>query len=319
MSSRIDPAVESILAQLDALPGGPGDAEHELSVWRLVAAAPDDAAARGVLAAALQQHQLGTTIADWDEPTRSALTAVDVGPLRRAIRWTHPLDGGEMILIPAGKSLLGHPLQLRSRGVVGFSIGRFPVTNSQFQRFVTQSGYWPVGEAEHGRFLAHWHDDRLPEDRLDHPVVWVSALDAQQYCSWVSASLPTETMWERAARGSDGRLFPWGNSSPWPEARGSVSRQFLPQFRKPSDVAQLDTQETRPVGSFPDARSPFGCDDLVGNVSQWCEAPDPDSPTSPVRGACFYRRTFGTAVASHCRQLNTRRRNPWVGFRICVS
>lgn len=221
----------------------------------------------------------------------------------------HP-SGVELWLIPAGTSILGGAEGFRA-SFPAFRLARHPVTNAQFARFLAETGYAPPADhPENDRFLAAWGGARTPPAALaDHPVVFVSSLDALAWCRWAGLTLPTEWMWERAARGDDGRLYPWGNS-----------------IRRPVR-AQVFKDKTAPVGSHPEARTPYGCEDLIGNVSEWClpgepgALPDPDTldpqGTAPVRGSAFMRRTTraGRLTAAHRRMLSATRRNHWTGFR----
>lgn len=152
----------------------------------------------------------------------------------------------------------------------GFYIDRFEVTNRDFQRFVDADGY--VTTAENVGFSmiwdavertstqidgANWRNPGGPgttvADIMDHPVVHVSWQDANQYCRWAEKRLPTEAEWEKAARGEHGFLFPWGNE--WD-----------------SDAGAYVDDATRPlakVGSYPQGASPYGVEDMLGNVSEW--------------------------------------------------
>jgi serine/threonine-protein kinase len=130
-------------------------------------------------------------------------------------------------------------------------------------------------------------------------------------------TLPTEWLWEKAARCRDGRTYPWG-----------------PELEAAAQLTNVGAPGTRPVGSYPRTRTPYGCEDLVGNVSEWCQispAADyghmPDSLAeaegtregsnlyAPVRGACFMRTVSPRHASWHRRQLAYYRRNYWVGFR----
>ncbi len=149
-----------------------------------------------------------------------------------------------------------------------FCIDRLLVTQGQYLDFVAQTGHVPpdISRAEYQQqgFLVHdysewtpylWKRGTPPRDRLDHPVVLVSAPDAEAYCRWRHrpGRLPSEAEWEKAARGTDGRIFPWGNS--WePERLNSAAR---------------GPQGTTPVGRYGAGASPFGILDAVGNVFQW--------------------------------------------------
>ncbi len=145
-----------------------------------------------------------------------------------------------------------------------FEIGRYPVTNAQYAEFVKATRraapeYWPGG--------------RMPEELAGHPVVNVTWRDAMAYCAWLSEAtgksyrLPTEAEWEKAARGADGRLWPWGNE--WdPEA---------------ANCRPAGPGTTTLVGSYsPKGDSPYGAADMAGNVWEWCSSlwgADPNKPT----------------------------------------
>jgi serine/threonine-protein kinase len=194
------------------------------------------------------------------------------------------------------------------------------VTNARFARFLEETGYSPpAGHPEPDLFLSHWQKGKVPRGLEEHPVVFVSLIDALNYCRWAGLSLPTEWLWEKAARGPEGRTFPWGEQRP---LMGKVQ------------LAQVRAKGTCPVGSFPRTRSPYGCEDLIGNVSEWClmtpegdyghlpapwpEVPAPEMPPGPyaaVRGSAFMRTDMALMVAWHRRRLSITRRNRWVGFR----
>ncbi len=219
--------------------------------------------------------------------------------------WTHEATGLTLCRVEAGTARLGSPLERVE--VPTFSLARHPVTNAGYADFLARSGYVP---ADPTGFLAHWPAPGAPPpELLDHPVVHVSWHDAMAYCDWAGMTLPTEQMWEKAARGSDGRGFPWGDARPW---RGS-------------GLAHLGQPGTAPVGSYSRTRTPSGCEDLIGNVSEWCwpggshEPQGDPSPLHPVRGAPYMRQSAsGTVDAAHRRQLSATRRNHWVGFRPAV-
>ena len=162
----------------------------------------------------------------------------------------------------------------RKRGthrLEGFFITRTPITNRQYAAFVAATGRPAPGVDEatwRGYGLIHpytrtrrhsWQDGMPPEDRGDHPVVLVSHADANAYAAWLSARtgrtwrLPTELEWEKAARGTDGRLFPWGDG-------------FDPARLNSHDAGPFDTM---PVGRFPAGASPYGMLDAAGQVFEW--------------------------------------------------
>lgn len=161
----------------------------------------------------------------------------------------------ETILIPAGPFLMGSHVSAEETpphqvNLAAYRIGVYPVTNTQYAEFIKQA------RQQEAPRKAGWFLREPPGDKLDHPVVGVSWHDALAYCRWLSEQtgrsyrLPTEAEWEKAARGENGQLYPWGDE--WTEGR-------CPQ-------GQTDTS---PVTAYPGGASPYGCLDLVGNVQQW--------------------------------------------------
>jgi formylglycine-generating enzyme required for sulfatase activity len=163
----------------------------------------------------------------------------------------------ETILIPDGPFLMGSILSPEEQpphavDLPGFRIGKYPVTNRQYAEFLRRT---PKQEAPP---RAGWFNRRPPKDKLDHPVTGVSWYDACAYCASLSQAtetgrvyrLPSEAEWEKAARGADGRLYPWGEA--WLEDRCNVS-----------------SAGTSTVTQHPDGASPYGCLDMLGNVQEW--------------------------------------------------
>ncbi len=160
------------------------------------------------------------------------------------VKKTNPKDGATMLLIPAGDFTMGsdanddeekpsHKVSLDS-----YYIYKTPVTVKQYLAFCVATGHTKPKAPSWG-----WKDD--------HPIVNVNWEDAKAYCNWAGAQLPTEAQWEKAARGPDGRTYPWGND--WD--RSKCANSLL---------------STAPVGSYPSGASPYGVLDMAGNVWQWC-------------------------------------------------
>ncbi len=245
------------------------------------------------------------------------------GQAPRSLVWVNPVDGSEMVWIPAGSFYIGPRKNKQQAQSQGFSLARHPVTNSQFARFLEETRYTPTADHPDPRgFLSHWEDGTLPKQLEKHPVVWVSYFDALAYCDWAGLTLPTEWLWEKAARGPEGPPFPWGDQSP------------LPGYQERPTLANIRSGSTCPVGSYSKTRTAYGCEDMVGNVSEWCrtiegedhgQIPEqrPDCSIPPantpvyaiVRGACFLRGSAASLPAWHQRRLAVTRRNRWVGFR----
>lgn len=165
---------------------------------------------------------------------------------------------------------------IRAEAATGaFDIMRTPVTNRQYAAFVAATGHavpdvdpqtWAGYRLIHpyGRTRRHaWTNGTYPEGRGDHPVVLVSHSDALAYAAWLSGvtgetwRLPTVEEWEKAARGTDGRMFPWGDA--WDAGK------LNSDDRGPFD--------TMPVGSFPAGASPYGMLDAAGQVFEWTATP----------------------------------------------
>jgi len=191
-----------------------------------------------------------------------ALVHVAASPPRTRTQAFPPVivaeHGAEMILVPAGPFQMGR--NRRNVYLDAFYMDATPVTNREFATFVEVTGYRP-DDAGAERFLHHLRARKIPKGKEAHPVVYVSWTDANAFAAWVGKRLPTEAEWEKAARGTDGRKYPWGRSEP-----GARNANY--------GKAHGDT---RPVGSFPAGASPYGILDLAGNVWEWCgEYDDPD-------------------------------------------
>lgn len=217
----------------------------------------------------------------------------------------HP-SGLELAPIPAGRAILGADDDRRAAEMPAFALARHPVTNAQYAQFLAETGAAPSEPLR-----AHWGGGAPTAELGPHPVVFVSWRDARAWCLWAGLTLPTEWMWEYAARGPDGRRYPWGSARP------------------ASKRAVVFDGATRPVGSFPKARTAMGCEDMIGNVSEWCcpseaDAAPPDleapSPLMPVRGSAYMRMSTqsGRMTCAHRRVLSVDRRNHWVGFRAAL-
>lgn len=186
------------------------------------------------------------------------------------------MDGGEMVFVPAGEFLSGVGRPERGLGrtyLSAFYIDKYPTTNAQFQWFCRSADYtradrWPWGDDGAGLV-----------NRSAHPAVWVTWDDAVAFCQWAGKALPTEAQWEKAARGVDGRPFPWGSEPP---IEGNQIRCNLRGARA------SDNGRTCPVGMFANGASPYGCFDLAGNVWEWCH--DWFHPDLQLRG---YRNPAG--------------------------
>ena len=138
-----------------------------------------------------------------------------------------------------------------SVGLSEYAIGLYPITNREYQVFLRESEREPP---------EGWNGDQFPENKGNHPVVNVSFFDAWAYCQWLSRKtgkhyrLPSEAEWEKAARGVNGRIYPWGDV-------------FNPAK---ANTNETGIGNTTPVGKFsPQGDSPYGCVDMAGNVWEW--------------------------------------------------
>lgn len=181
--------------------------------------------------------------------------------LPQTIVWDQ--DGKEMIYVAGGEFTMGggqydserptHQVRLDD-----FYIDRYPVTNEEYKRFIDDTGrpapYYTVEWADADDY--NWNPDKRtpPEGKEKHPVVLVSWEDARAYAAWAGKRLPTEAEWERAARGADGRRWPWGDEF----ARGRCNTR------------ESGLGGTAPVDAFtPACDSPDGVADMIGNVWEW--------------------------------------------------
>lgn len=195
--------------------------------------------------------------------------------------------GIELLLVPSGAFQMGseaadaapNERPITAVTLSCYYLSRHPVTNAQYELF----------EAGHARKRAPGATDR-------HPVVYVSSTDATKFCQWLSSRerrryrLPTEAEWEYAARGADGRKYPWGNQ----EKRGDLAN-----FADRNTVFAWSDREiddgfadSSPVGAFPLGVTPFGIEDMAGNVWEWCldflenyRGTPRVNPRGPVSGA----------------------------------
>ncbi len=211
----------------------------------------------------------------------------------------------------------------RKRGshqLPAYQITQTTITNAQYALFVDETGH-PAPDMDeatwNGYGLIHpfertrrhaWHNGRPPKGRVDHPVVLVSHADARAYATWLSARtgqiwrLPNALEWEKAARGVDGRHFPWGDA-------------FDPALLNSHDLGPFDT---RPVGQFPAGASSFGLLDAAGQVFEWTS-----SPGNPgrylVKGGSWDDKGCGVCrpAARHARPQNIK--HILIGFRLVTG
>ncbi len=189
----------------------------------------------------------------------------------------------------------------RSVELPGFFIGQFEVTNEQYLEFVSETGYRPEDSKN---FVKVWTGtNSFPEWAATFPVVWVSQRDAAAYCEWTGGRLPTEEEWEKAARGTDARVFPWGSTPPDRETANSLTNQVEPYGNRPGDV------------------SPYDIYDLAANVAELTSTVVQRNGREQVvvRGGSF--KTAAREMVTFYRFLNLGQsgRTERVGFRCAAD
>ena len=208
---------------------------RDAAAWR------DRAASFGAVQQALAAGDPRVAAATWQAwlkqhpEDRETVVAQQRAYLHSLVQWVD---------VPAGEFLYGDQKQRLPLGA--FRISRTPITNAQYNVYVQSAG---VGKPD------HWPNGVIPAGKENHPVVNVSWDDAQAFCQWAGVRLPTEQEWEKAARGADGRTYPWGNQAP------------------SGDLCNFNNivGGTTAVGRYPKGASPYGLLDMAGNVREWCE------------------------------------------------
>jgi formylglycine-generating enzyme required for sulfatase activity len=201
------------------------------------------------------------------------------------------------VWVPPGEYVLGGQYGFNLQIVrleEGVFAARAPVTNAQYARFVVETGHEPPG---------HWEHQIPPSEIADHPVVYVNWSDAAAYAEWAKVRLLTELEWEKAARGYDGREYPWGD---WAKEK--------------CNTGEAGIGTTTPVGQFsPQGDSAYGLQDAAGNVWEWTDSRyDADKDTRVVRGGSWLR-SLDLARCSFRVWLVPELRNSGLGFRVVCS
>jgi formylglycine-generating enzyme required for sulfatase activity len=242
-------------------------------------------------------------------------------------------DGAPMVLVPGGPFPMGVPTGDRDGGrdeyprhdvyLDAYYLDKFEVTTGRYLAFVKATGHrsprhpkdpsrtlWPQGEMA-----------EMPESLAARPVINVDWFDADAYCRWAGKRLPTEAEWEKAARGTDDRRFPWGNVEP--------THKHLNYNQRWQGEKTL-----MPVGSYEAGKSPFGAYDMAGNVWEWVadwydplyyEKSPPRNPKGPESGTHKVLRSSGWEVETPLVRLFTRVkshplvRNESTGFRCAAD
>jgi formylglycine-generating enzyme len=234
-------------------------------------------------------------------------------------------DGAPMILVPAGPFPMGVPKGDRDGGrdeyprhdvvLDHYYIDKYEVTHGRYAEFVKATGHRiPENPKYPTRTL--W-SDHLSASLAERPIINVDWQDAEAYCRWAGKRLPTEAEWEKAARGTEDRRFPWGNVEPTDK-----HLNFNQQWKGEKTLM--------PVGSYEAGKSPFGAYDMAGNVWEWVadwydplyyEKSPAANPKGPDTGTYKVLRSSGWSVETPLVRLFTRvksdptNRNDSTGFR----
>jgi formylglycine-generating enzyme required for sulfatase activity len=246
---------------------------------------------------------------------------------------------GDFLLVPAGQFKMGDNFgdglprerPVHTVDLDAFYIGKFEVTNGEWKKFRDDPGYddakyWPGGRPAPKDQIPYWtqvnnHGGGTPNSD-DYPVLGVNWDSAVAYCNWLSAKtgkkyrLPTEAEWEKAARGTDQRRYPWGN-------------EIDHSFANYVGTAKFDTGMK--VGSFPKGASPYGAMDMGGNVMEWCSdwyardsysVPEKKNPKGPatgayrvIRGGSFFLEAFDLRTYARSAAWPSFQAHRMIGFR----
>jgi len=193
----------------------------------------------------------------------------------------------------------------------GFYMDKHEVTNAEYCRFLNEMGNQEEGGAkwldinaasdiwyyQGCKIIENAGQYQPREGYENHPVTHVSWYGAKAYCEWAGKRLPTEAEWEKAARGTDGRIYPWGNTFP---QDGTMVGNFADENHRHVQFIELvkgyddGYHYTAPVGTYPAGASPYDVLDMTGNVSEWC-----DDWYAAYQGNTFGNADFGTTYRIH--------------------
>lgn len=212
-------------------------------------------------------HNAGAKTGRMGSSAPAALRKTGAAPSGKGPGMRYPLlypdtrlgpEPNQMVRIPAGKFIMGSNSRLPDEGpqhtvnLPEFFIDQYEVTNLQYKQYIDATGR---------KSPEHFSNRTYPTGKADHPVIFVSWKNARDYCAWAGKRLPTDEEWEKAARGTDGRIFPWGNEFADNKANTPVRWGNLKQ-----------EGDTTPVGAFAAGVSPYGLYDMAGNVWEWTES-----------------------------------------------
>jgi len=212
---------------------------------------------------------------------------------------------GDMVKIPRGPFLYGD-YKKQANIDQDFEIDVYPVTDGQYREFIKAGGYredqlwskegiaWRNANATEPEYW--WHEKRNNDD---YPVVDVSYYEAEAYAAWVGKRLPSEEEWEKAARGDNGLIYPWGD-------------EFDP---KKCNTTESGGKGPTPVTEYPDGASTYGCYDMAGNVWEWTKSNHPATIKAKVLRSGAWHDSRGFARCAYRNGKNPNYRTNDVGFR----
>jgi formylglycine-generating enzyme required for sulfatase activity len=227
-----------------------------------------------------------------------------------------------MAFVPAGEFIMGSPEgegeddehPQRTVYLDAFYIGKYEVTNAEYKECVDAGACDPPSQTSSSTRNSYYGNPEYD----DYPVINVSWYDAKAYCGWKGVRLPTEAEWEKAARGTDGRKYPWGNE--------------FDSYK--CNTLESGIGDTTEVGSFPDGASPYGAYGMAGNVLEWVadwydtdyysKAPErnPEGPDSGVVRVLHGGSWGNSPRATRCafrHRSDPVSRYDHVGFRVAAS
>ena len=350
-TAQVEITMASTIVSVEVTPAGPSTAVGQTVQ---LAAAAKDSQDRIVLVASgkIQWTSSANSVATVDSTGKvtgvsqgtADITATDTesgksGSDMVTVTGSGGVYTGEMVYIPAGSFDMGTPDNYtadhyniehpqHSVYLSGYYIGKYEVTRGEYRAFMnaggyTNSSYWSTDgwswKVSHNRTEPdYWADNQDWGDGTftqtdNHPVVGVTYYEAEAFCTWAGGHLPTEAQWEKAARwtGSYPNVYPWGNT--WDDEKCNS------YFDSNPAGGGLFSLQTAPVGSYPSGASPSGCQDMAGNVMEWCKdwygwnyyslspTSDPQGPESDSWGTRVLRGgSWGSYVNYGTNGTNTR-------------
>lgn len=237
--------------------------------------------------------------------------------------------------------LIGRELDMSTKNIEGFWMGKYEVPLGMFRDFAEATNYRTFAEEEKYGYAFNpgegvdklvtglcWWSPGFPQDE-SHPVVCISWQDANELGRWAGLSVPSEAQWERAARGGDGREFPWGdkssmvakcNVSPSVVLKEKWQDQDLPRYLDDGFLY------TCPVTSFADGMSPYGCLNMAGNAAEWvsdswteASSRQPQSNARVRKGGAWISRSLEVRCASRDKTSEEFARTNYIGVRLCLG